>query len=42
MSTDVDDGEWLWLYDADPQCEHEIVTKWSGVECGKCKGWFCF
>lgn len=30
------------LWNADPNCKHEIVNKWSGVECKKCKGWFCY
>jgi hypothetical protein len=30
------------LYDADPDCDHQIIAKWSGVECSKCGGWFCF
>jgi hypothetical protein len=30
------------LWDADPNCDHEIVDKWSGIECKKCKGWFCY
>ena len=29
------------LYDADPNCKHEVVAKWSGVKCRKCTGWFC-
>jgi hypothetical protein len=30
------------LFDADPDCDHEIENKWSGVKCKKCKGWFCY
>jgi len=30
------------LYNADPNCKHQIIQKWSGVECEKCGGWFCF
>lgn len=31
------------LYHADPECDHEAVrNQWSGVECRKCGGWFCF
>ena len=32
------------LWEADPDCEHEIVDgdNYSGVKCKKCKGWFCF
>jgi len=30
------------LFDADPNCKHEIEVLWSGVKCKKCKGWFCF
>ena len=32
------DGE---LYDADPNCEHEVIEQWSGVKCSKCPGWYC-
>ena len=30
------------LLDADPNCQHEIENKWSGVKCKKCGGWFCY
>jgi hypothetical protein len=30
------------LYNADPNCTHNVVAKWSGVECTKCPGWFCY
>jgi hypothetical protein len=30
------------LYDADPNCKHEIVALWSGVKCKHCSGWFCY
>lgn len=29
------------LYDANPNCEHEVVAQWSGVKCSKCSGWYC-
>lgn len=30
------------LYDADPNCEHEIICADSGgLKCRKCTGWFC-
>lgn len=29
------------LYNADPNCEHEIILLWSGIKCSKCSGWFC-
>lgn len=29
------------LYDADPNCNHEIVEKMSGIACKHCKGWYC-
>lgn len=29
------------LYDADPDCDHEIQLEWSGVQCKKCTGWYC-
>lgn len=30
------------LFDADPNCQHEIDAKWSGIKCKKCGGWFCY
>lgn len=34
------------LYDADPKCRHSIraksMSEGGGVECRKCKGWFCY
>jgi hypothetical protein len=30
------------LYDADPNCGHEISEQWSGVKCTKCPGWLCY
>lgn len=31
------------LFDADPECKHEIVdAPGGGVKCTKCTGWFCF
>ena len=31
------------LYNADSECEHEIVggDNYSGIKCRKCKGWYC-
>ena len=29
------------LYDADPDCIHDIIPQWSGVKCIKCGGWYC-
>lgn len=29
------------LYNADPNCRHVIVEKYSGVQCAKCTGWYC-
>lgn len=29
------------LYNADPNCTHNVITLWSGVKCSKCAGWFC-
>ena len=32
-----------YLYDADPDCRHEIVpASGGGVICKKCRGWYCF
>lgn len=39
---DPDDNDTGELYDADPECDHEIVTLWSGIKCRKCPGWFCY
>jgi len=30
------------LYSADPNCDHDVQTLWSGVKCRKCSGWFCY
>ena len=31
------------LWDADPNCQHEIEEKMSGgVKCTRCHGWCCF
>lgn len=30
------------LYNADPNCKHEIVSDSSGIRCKKCGGWFCY
>ena len=30
------------LFGADTDCQHEVAVKWSGVECKKCPGWFCY
>lgn len=29
------------LYDADPNCNHDVQSLWSGVKCRKCRGWYC-
>ncbi len=29
------------LYNADPNCDHDIEEQWSGVKCRKCPGWYC-
>lgn len=29
------------LYNADPNCKHEVEMQWSGVKCRKCAGWYC-
>lgn len=34
-------GDELW--DADPDCEHEVVdAPGGGVKCTKCGGWCCY
>ena len=35
------ESEQEFLYDADPNCVHEIIEKWSGIKCKKCGGWYC-
>lgn len=31
------------LYDADPDCEHELdPNSMSGIKCLHCGGWFCY
>lgn len=30
------------LYHALVGCEHDVQPQWSGVECVKCGGWFCY
>jgi hypothetical protein len=35
------DEPWM-LYAADPDCAHVIRIKWSGIECERCHGWFCY
>ena len=34
------------LWGADPDCDHEIraktMSEGGGIECVKCKGWFCY
>jgi len=36
--------EEVWdLWDADPNCHHEVVdAPGGGVKCTKCRGWFCY
>ncbi len=30
------------LYRADPNCRHVYTPNhWSGIECAKCRGWYC-
>lgn len=29
------------LWNADPDCDHDIKALWSGVKCTKCSGWYC-
>lgn len=32
----------VFLYDADPNCLHELDEKcFNGIKCKKCRGWFC-
>jgi len=40
---DPDFDEDTDLYDADPDCKHDIVcASGGGIKCSKCRGWFCF
>jgi hypothetical protein len=36
------DNDCETLFNADPECDHEIETLWSGIKCKKCAGWFCY
>lgn len=29
------------LYAASPVCTGQVKTRWSGVKCTKCLGWYC-
>ena len=33
-----------FLYNADPDCKHVIVSGYSssGIRCSECGGWFCY
>jgi hypothetical protein len=39
---DLLNGEELW--DADPECEHDVQCApfGGGVKCTKCRGWCCY
>lgn len=39
---ETDDAETVVLYNADPDCDHDVQPQWSGVKCTKCSGWFCY
>ena len=41
---DEEEGKLTWnLWDADPDCDHEVVdAPGGGVVCLKCGGWFCW
>jgi hypothetical protein len=42
-SADVDSCDEDELYDADPNCQHQVqAASGGGVKCAKCTGWFCF
>ena len=31
------------LFDADPNCKHELILRYGGgVKCRKCGGWYCY
>lgn len=36
------ESEYEELYNADPNCVHNVVPVSSGVKCTKCDGWFCY
>lgn len=41
--TDCDAEDEEALYDADPDCEHEVEEqRRGGVKCKHCPGWFCY
>lgn len=29
------------LYNADPDCMHDIEALWSGIKCRNCPAWYC-
>lgn len=39
----IDRDKKQYLYDADPKCNHIIICgeNGSGIQCLKCKGWYC-
>ena len=38
-----EEKEEIELWDADPNCDHELDENvWSGIKCKKCGGWFCY
>lgn len=39
---DDDEPTKTQLFNADPNCQHEIVQLWSGIKCKHCSGWFCW
>ena len=38
----VVDADFAYLFNAEPNCDHDVQEHWSGVKCTKCDGWFCF
>ena len=43
FTDDEENEEDEFLFDADENCNHEIVSaSGGGIKCTKCKGWFCY
>lgn len=40
-STELICGVSFALWNANPKCNHLIISKLSGCKCLKCNGWYC-
>jgi hypothetical protein len=34
------EGDLIWS--REPNCRHQIIVRWSGIECTVCHGTFCY